>query len=85
MGTKSDVNVDDDGNIHIVWIDGRSEFPSKDGPSQLHYMQAHPDRQGELDGEPNGLVLSEVSTVKDTAVLSSNLIWGANPRSISSR
>ena len=75
-----DVNVDDDGNIHIVWIDGRSEFPSKDGPSQLHYMQLDLDRQGELDGEPNGLVLSEVSTVKDTAVLSSNLIWGANPR-----
>ena len=43
-------------------------------------MQLDPDRQGELDGEPNGLVLSEVSTVKDTAVLSSNLIWGANPR-----
>ena len=75
-----DVNVDDEGNIHIVWIDGRSEFPSKDGPSQLHYMQLDPDRQGELNGEPNGLVLSEVSTVKDTAVLSSNLIWGANPR-----
>ena len=75
-----EVNVDEDGNIHIVWIDGRSVFPSKEGPSQLHYMQLDPDRQGVLDGEPNGLVLEEVMTVKDTAVLQSNLIWGANPR-----
>ncbi|MDG1535698.1 MAG: hypothetical protein P8Q45_00525 [Candidatus Thalassarchaeaceae archaeon] len=75
-----EVNVDEDGNIHIVWIDGRSTFPSKEGPSQLHYMQLDPDRQGTLDGEPNGLVLEEVMTVKDTAVLQSNLIWGANPR-----
>ena len=75
-----EVNVDEDGNIHIVWIDGRSTFPSKEGPSQLHYMQLDPDRQGALDGEPNGLVLEEVMTVKDTAVLQSNLIWGANPR-----
>ena len=75
-----EVNVDDDGNIHVVWIDGKSEFPSKEGPSQLHYMQLDPDRQGALDGEPNGLVLDEVTTVKNTAVLHSNLIWGANPR-----
>ena len=65
-----DVNVDEDGNIHIVWIDGRGEFPSKDGPSQLHYMQLDPDRQGGTRRRAYGLVLSEVSTVKDTAVLS---------------
>ncbi len=75
-----DVNVDDDGNVHVVWIDGRSVFPSKEGPSQLHYMQLDPDRQGALDGAPWGLNLDEVTTVKDTAVLHSNLIWGANPR-----
>ena len=75
-----DVNVDEDGNVHVVWIDGRSQFPSKGGPSQLHYMQLDPDRQGVLDGEPEGLVLHEVTTVKNTAVTHSNLIWGANPR-----
>ena len=75
-----DVNVDEDGNVHVVWIDGRSVFPSKEGPSQLHYMQLDPDRQGALDGAPWGLNLDEVTTVKDTAVLHSNLIWGANPR-----
>ena len=75
-----DVNVDDDGNIHVVWIDGRSQFPSKEGPSQLHYMQIDPTRAGELDGEAEGLNLEETVVVKDTAIPHSNLIWGANPR-----
>lgn len=75
-----DVNVDDDGNIHVVWIDGRSQFPSKDGPSQLHYMQIDPTRGGVLDGEADGLNLEATTVVKDTAILQSNLMWGANPR-----
>tara|TARA_Y100001970_G_scaffold59553_2_gene75809 strand:- start:23428 stop:28320 length:4893 start_codon:yes stop_codon:yes gene_type:complete len=75
-----DVNIDDDGNIHVVWVDGRGEFPSKSGPSQLHYMQIDPTRAGELDGEFDGLDLESTVVVKDTAVQQSNLIWGANPR-----
>ena len=75
-----DVNVDDDGNIHVVWIDGREQFPSKSGPSQLHYMQIDPTRGGVLDGEAYGLNLDETVVVRDTAIQQSNLIWGANPR-----
>ena len=37
--SSPDVNGDDDGNIHVVWVDGRSTIPTKAGPSQLHYMQ----------------------------------------------
>jgi hypothetical protein len=75
-----DVNVDEDGNIHVVWIDGRDQFPSKSGPSQLHYMQIDPTRGGVLDGEAYGLNLDETVVVRDTAIQQSNLIWGANPR-----
>ena len=78
--SSPDVNVDDNGNIHIVWVDGRSSIPSKAGPSQLHYMQLDLSHAGILDGEPEGLDISEVAVVSDSAVQDSDMTWGANPR-----
>ena len=78
--SSPDVNVDDDGNIHVVWVDGRSTIPSKTGPSQLHYMQIDLNRAGILDGEADGLDISEVAVVSDSAVLDSDMTWGSNPR-----
>jgi len=75
-----DVNVDDDGNVHVVWVDGRDTMPSRDAPSQLHYMQLDLDRAGVLDGEANGLNLAEVAVVVDSAVQGSDMTFGANPR-----
>ena len=78
--SSPDVNVDDDGNIHVVWVDGRSTIPSKVGPSQLHYMQIDLDRAGVLDGEADGLEMSQVAVVTDSAVIGSDMTWGSNPR-----
>jgi len=78
--SSPDVNVDDDGNVHVVWVDGRSTIPSKVGPSQLHYMQIDLDRAGELDGEAAGLDLSQTTVVTDSAVIGSDMTWGSNPR-----
>ncbi|MEE3231560.1 MAG: hypothetical protein VX235_00575, partial [Candidatus Thermoplasmatota archaeon] len=78
--SSPDVNVDDDGNVHVVWVDGRSTIPSKVGPSQLHYMQIDLDRAGELDGEATGLDLSQTTVVTDSAVIGSDMTWGSNPR-----
>ena len=78
--SSPDVNVDDDGNIHVVWVDGRSTIPSKVGPSQLHYMQIDLDRAGVLDGEADGLDISQVAVVSDSAVIGSDMTWGSNPR-----
>jgi len=78
--SSPDVNVDDQGNIHVVWVDGRSTIPSKVGPSQLHYMQIDLDRAGTLDGEPDGLDMNEVAVVSDSAVVDSDMTWGSNPR-----
>ena len=49
-----EVNVDDDGNVHVVWVDGRDSMPGKDVASQLHYMQLDLSRAGVLDGEADG-------------------------------
>ena len=78
--SNPDVNVDENGNIHVVWVDGRSTIPSKTGPSQLHYMQIDPDRAGLLDGEADGLDLSQTVVVTDSAVIGSDMTWGSNPR-----
>jgi len=78
--SSPDVNVDDNGNIHVVWVDGRSTIPSKVGPSQLHYMQIDLNRAGVLDGEADGLDMSEVALVIDSAVIGSDMTWGSNPR-----
>ena len=78
--SSPDVNVDDDGNIHVVWVDGRSTIPTKAGPSQLHYMQIDLGRAGILDGEADGLDISEVAVVSDSAILDSDMTWGSNPR-----
>ena len=78
--SSPDVNVDDDGNIHVVWVDGRSTIPTKVGPSQLHYMQIDLERVGILDGEADGLDISEVAVVSDSAILDSDMTWGSNPR-----
>ena len=78
--SSPDVNVDENGNIHVVWVDGKSAIPSKVGPSQLHYMQIDLSRAGVLDGEAEGLDISEVTVVSDSAVLDSDMTWGSNPR-----
>ena len=78
--SNPDVNVDENGNIHVVWVDGRSTIPSKTGPSQLHYMQIDLDRAGLLDGEADGLDLSQTVVVTDSAVIGSDMTWGSNPR-----
>ena len=75
-----EVNSDDDGNVHIVWVDGRSEEHSRTAPSQLHYMQLDLSRAGPFDGEADGLDLSTVSVVSDSLVPGSDMTWGANPR-----
>ena len=78
--SSPDVNVGDNGNIHVVWVDGRSTIPSKVGPSQLHYMQIDLDRAGVLDGEADGLDMGQVAVVSDSAVVGSDMTWGSNPR-----
>ena len=78
--SSPDVNVGDNGNIHVVWVDGRSTIPSKVGPSQLHYMQIDLDRAGVLDGEADGLDMNQVAVVSDSAVIGSDMTWGSNPR-----
>ena len=75
-----EVNSDEDGNVHIVWVDGRSEEHSRTAPSQLHYMQLDLSRAGPFDGEAEGLDLSTVSVVSDSLVPGSDMTWGANPR-----
>jgi len=78
--SSPDVNVGDNGNIHVVWVDGRSIIPSKVGPSQLHYMQIDLDRAGVLGGEADGLDMGQVAVVSDSAVVGSDMTWGSNPR-----
>jgi len=46
----------------------------------LHYMQIDLGRAGVLDGEADGLDMSEVAVVSDSAVLGSDMTWGSNPR-----
>ncbi len=75
-----EVNVDDTGNVHVVWVDGRDSMPGKDAPSQLHYMQLDLSRAGVLDGEADGLDLNQVAVVTNSAVPSSDMTYGANPR-----
>ena len=75
-----EVNVDDEGNIHVVWVDGRDSMPGKNIPSQLHYMQIDLSKQGVLDGEHDGLDLSQVAVVTNSAVPGSDMTYGANPR-----
>jgi len=75
-----DVNVDDNGNVHVVWVDGRESMPGRDVPSQLHYMQLDLSRTGVLDGEADGLDLSQVAVVTNSAVPGSDMTYGANPR-----
>ena len=43
-------------------------------------MQIDLDRAGVLDGEADGLDMSEVAVVSDSAVLGSDMTWGSNPR-----
>jgi len=75
-----EVNVDNDGNVHVVWVDGRDSMPGKDVPSQLHYMQLDLSRAGVLDGEADGLDLNQVAVVTNSAVPGSDMTYGANPR-----
>ena len=75
-----EVNVDDEGNIHVVWVDGRDSMPGQDVPSQLHYMQIDLSKKGILDGEHDGLDLSQVAVVTNSAVPGSDMTYGANPR-----
>ena len=75
-----EVNVDNDGNVHVVWVDGRDSMPGKDVPSQLHYMQLDLSRAGVLDGEAAGLDLNQVAVVTNSAVPGSDMTYGANPR-----
>jgi hypothetical protein len=75
-----EVNVDEEGNIHVVWVDGRDSLPGRDASSQLHYMQLDLSRKGILDGEADGLDLSQVAVVTNSAVPGSDMTYGANPR-----
>ena len=75
-----EVNVGDDGNIHVVWVDGRDSMPGRDVASQLHYMQLDLSRAGVLNGEADGLNLNQVSVVTNSAVPGSDMTYGANPR-----
>ena len=75
-----EVNVDDNGNVHVVWVDGRDSMPGKDVASQLHYMQLDLSRAGMLDGEADGLDLNQVAVVTNSAVPGSDMTYGANPR-----
>ncbi len=76
--TSPDVTLDNRGNAHITWIDGReADTNNASAPSQLHYMQVDLDRNGSLQGE---IDLNATTTVVDTAMQHSNLTWGASPR-----
>ena len=75
-----EVNVDEEGNIHVVWVDGRDSMPGKDASSQLHYMQIDLSKKGVLDGEHDGLDLNQVAVVTNSAVPGSDMTYGANPR-----
>ena len=77
--SSPDVDIDDYGNVHVVWADGRFGVTERQGPSQLHYMQIDLDREGDLDGEFDGLDLDLTTTVLNTAIADSNRTWGAYP------
>ncbi|MDB4818854.1 hypothetical protein OAH59_00150 [Euryarchaeota archaeon] len=72
-----DVKIDDMGNAHIVWSDGRNNITDIDGPNQVHYMQIDIFRNGDLQGE---LDLNETITVSDSSLSESNLTYGQNPK-----
>jgi len=76
--TNPDVDIDEFGNVHVAWADGRFNVVERTGPSQIHYMQIDPDRDGAYDGEPIGLNLT--MTVTNSAIEGSNLTWGTYPR-----
>jgi hypothetical protein len=75
--TNPDVKIDDMGNTHIVWSDGRNNITDIDGPNQVHYMQIDIFRNGDLQGE---LDLNETITVSDSSLSESNLTYGQNPK-----
>ena len=72
-----DVDIDEFGNVHIAWSDGRFNVLERTGPSQIHYMQIDPDRDGAYDGEPIEPDLTV--TVTDSVIEGSNLTWGTYP------
>tara|TARA_A100001037_G_scaffold302122_1_gene333071 strand:- start:775 stop:3960 length:3186 start_codon:yes stop_codon:yes gene_type:complete len=76
--TSPDIDIDEYGNVHLSWTDGRFNVLEKDGPSQIHYMQIDPDRGGNFDGQP--IELYNSVTVVDSALEFSNLTWGVNSR-----
>ena len=76
--TNPDIDIDEYGNVHLSWTDGRFNVMDRDGPSQIHYMQIDPNRDGNLDGE--AINLNDTVTVVDSAIESSNLTWGVNSR-----
>ena len=76
--TNPDVDIDADGNVHVSWTDGRFNVIDREGPSQIHYMQIDPNRNGNFDG--GQIELNQTVTVIETAVGSSNLTWGVNSR-----
>jgi len=75
--TNPDVKIDDMGNTHIVWSDGRNNIMDIDGPNQVHYMQIDIFRNGDLQGE---LDLNTTITVSDSSLSESNLTYGQNPK-----
>ena len=75
--TNPDVKIDDMGNTHIVWSDGRNNITDIDGPNQVHYMQIDIFRNGDLQGE---LDLNTTITVSDSSLSESNLTYGQNPK-----
>jgi hypothetical protein len=76
--SKPDVDIDEFGNVHVAWSDGRFNVLERTGPSQIHYMQIDPDRDGAYDGEPIEPDLTV--TVTDSVIEGSNLTWGIYPK-----
>ena len=71
------IGVDNMGNTHIAWMDGRDYGFEKNVPYEIYYTKLRLQGAGEWDGVPNGLSTYAMKRVEDTAI-STVEGWGGN-------
>ena len=71
------IGVDNMGNTHIAWMDGRDYGFEKNVPYEIYYTKLRLQGAGEWDGVPNGLSTYAMKRVEDTPI-STVEGWGGN-------
>ncbi|HIF45727.1 MAG TPA: hypothetical protein EYQ73_02885 [Candidatus Poseidoniales archaeon] len=70
------IGVDNMGNTHIAWMDGRDYGFEKGVPYEIYYTKLRLQGAGEWDGVPNGLSTYAIKRIEDTPI-STVEGWGA--------